>query len=78
MVSSRTPILPCIQDLEWIISHIDVDKCLINNVEGNCVGVFMSVEVNKYYNLMEPKVKLNIDFMVEIYEKHNTNKLLAS
>jgi hypothetical protein len=78
MVASRTPVLLCIEDLKCIINHMDVDKCLINDVQGKCVGVFMLVEVNKYYKLKEPEVKLNVDFVDKFYERHNANKLLAS
>jgi hypothetical protein len=78
MVASWTPVLPCINTLEWIIGHKYADKCLINDVEGNCVGVFLSVEVNKYYKLIEPEVRLNADFMVKFYEIHDIGRLLAS
>jgi hypothetical protein len=37
----------------------------------------MPVEVNKYYKLREPKVKINTNLMDEFCEKHNTNRLLA-
>jgi hypothetical protein len=47
MVASRTLVLPCIEALEWIISHTDVNKCLINDFQEQCVGVFLPVEVNK-------------------------------
>jgi hypothetical protein len=66
------------QTLEWILNHIDAGKCLINNVDGKCVGVFLSMEINKYDKLREPEVKLNTNFVVYFYEKHNTGKLLAS
>jgi hypothetical protein len=78
MVASRTRVMPCIETLEWILNHIDADKCLINNVEGQCVGVFLSMEINKYGKLRELEVKLNTDFVVYFYEKHNTGQLLAS
>jgi hypothetical protein len=51
---------------------------MINDEQGKCVGVFLPVEVNKYYKLRELEVRLNIDFVVAFYEKHDTNKLLAS
>jgi hypothetical protein len=31
-------------------------------------GVFLPVEVNKYYKLSEPKVRMNTDFVVNFYE----------
>jgi hypothetical protein len=37
-------------------------KCTFNNAEGKCVGVFLSVEVQKYYKLRDPKERLNTDF----------------
>jgi hypothetical protein len=78
MVACRTPIFPCIETLVWIIDHIDTEKCVINNVEGECVGVFLSVEDKKYYKLRDLEEKLNTDFVVKLYEHHNTRKLLAS
>jgi hypothetical protein len=40
MVACRTPVFPCIETLGWIIDHTDVMKCMVNNEEGECVGVF--------------------------------------
>jgi hypothetical protein len=77
-VACRTPIFPCIETLGWIIDHTDTDKCVINSVEGECIGVFLPVEVKKYYKLRDPEKRLNIDFVVKFYEQHNTNQLLAS
>jgi hypothetical protein len=78
MVASRTPTFPCIETLEWIIDHTKVEKCVIIDVADQFVGDFLPVEVNKYYKLREPEVRLNTNFMVKFYEKHNTNHLLAS
>jgi hypothetical protein len=77
-INSRTPVLPCIEILGWIIDHADTMKCTINNAEGECVGVFLPVEVQKYYKLRDPEERLNIDFVVKFYEYHDTNMLLAS
>jgi hypothetical protein len=40
MVAIITPIFPCIEVLKWLIDNIDTHKCLINNDNGGCVGVF--------------------------------------
>ena len=45
MVASRTLVFPYIELLKWIIDHIDIQKCLINDDNGECVGVFLLVEV---------------------------------
>ena len=78
MVASRTLVFPCIETLEWIINHTKVEKCVINDVDDQCVGVFLPMEVSKYYKLREPEVQLNIDFVVKFHEQHNTNQLLVS
>jgi hypothetical protein len=71
-VSIQTPFLPCIETLWWIIDHADTMKCTINNKEGKCVGVFLSVEVQKYYKLRDPEEILNTNFLVKFYEFHDT------
>jgi hypothetical protein len=53
-------------------------KCTINNEQGECVGVFLPTEVQKYYKLRDPEERLNTDFMVKFYEIHDTSRLLAS
>jgi hypothetical protein len=78
MVACRTPVLPCIETLGWIIDHTDAMKCTVNNEEGECVGVFLPVEVQKYYKLRDPEERLNTNFVVRFYEFHDTNRLLAS
>jgi hypothetical protein len=74
----RTPVLPCIKILGWIIHHAYMVKCTINNAEGECVGVFLPIEVQNYYKLRDPKERLNTYFVVKFYEYHDTNMLLAS
>jgi hypothetical protein len=45
MVASRTLVFPCIELLKWLIDHTDTQKCLINDDNGGCVGVFLPLEV---------------------------------
>jgi hypothetical protein len=73
MVASRTPVFPCIELLKWLIDHTDTQKCLINDDNGECVGVFLPVEVQKYYKLRDPEERLNTDFIVKLYECHDTS-----
>jgi hypothetical protein len=69
---------PCIDTVGWIINHTYTEKCVINNVEGECVRVFLIVVVQKYYKLRDLEERLNIEFEVKFYERHNTSQLLAS
>jgi hypothetical protein len=78
MVASRTFVLPSVETLDWIVNDTDAFFFLINDVKGKCVGVFLLVEVNKYYKLSKPRVRLNTNFMVQFYELHKTSELLAS
>jgi hypothetical protein len=78
MVACRTPVFPCIETLGWIIDHTDAQKCLINDENGGCVGVFLPTEVQKYYKIRDPEERLNTDFMVKFYEFHDTSRLMAS
>jgi hypothetical protein len=78
MVASRTPMFPCIELLKWLIDHIDTQFFLINDVNGECVEVFLSVEVQSYYNLRDPEEQMNIDFVVSFYESHDTGRVMAS
>jgi hypothetical protein len=50
---------------------------LINDDNGKCVGVFLPLEVQKYYKLNESGEKLNTDFVVSFYASHDTSKILA-
>jgi hypothetical protein len=60
MVARRTPVFPCIEFLKWLIDHIDSQKCLIKDNNGGCVGVFLPVEVQKYYKPRNLEERLNI------------------
>jgi len=77
-VAFQTLVLPYIETLGWIIDNTKTMKCTFNNEEGECVGVFLPIEVQKYYKLRDPEERLNIDFVVKFYEYHDTNRLLAS
>jgi hypothetical protein len=78
MVVSRTLVFPCIELLKWLIDHSDAHKCVINDDNGQIVGVFLPVEVQRYYKLREPDERLNKDFVVNFYQKHDTSKIMAS
>jgi hypothetical protein len=78
MVASRTLVFPCIELLKWIIDHTDAQRCLINDDNGGCVGVFLPVEVQSYYKLREPEERLSTEFVLSFYQKHDTNKIMAS
>jgi hypothetical protein len=64
--------------MSWIIEHIDMQKCLINDENDGCVKFFLPTEVHKYYKLRDPEERLNIVFMVKFYEFHDTIRLMAS
>jgi len=68
LVSARTPFLPCVDLLEWIIHHVNAKKCLLNNEDGECIGVFLLTKVRIYYKLKEAQVGLKKYFMVALYE----------
>jgi hypothetical protein len=55
MVARKTPVFPCIELLKWLIDHTDTQICLINDDNGECVRVFLPVEVQNYYKLREPE-----------------------
>jgi hypothetical protein len=78
MVASKTPIFPCIEVLKWLINHTDTQKILINDDNGGCVGVFLLVEVHKYYKLRDPEEWLNTNFVVKFYKCQDTRRVMAS
>jgi hypothetical protein len=78
MVASRTLVFLCIEVLKWLIDHIDGHKCLINDDNGGCVIFFLLIEFHKYYKIRDPEEWLNTDFVVNFYEFHDTNRLMAS
>jgi hypothetical protein len=45
MVVSKTPLFPYIEFFQWLIIHMDTQKFLINDDNGECVEVFLPVEV---------------------------------
>jgi hypothetical protein len=51
---------------------------LINDDNAECVRVFLALEVQGYYKLRDPEEQLNTDFIINFYEKHNTNRVMAS
>jgi hypothetical protein len=53
-------------------------KCVVNDDNGGCVGVFLPIEVHKYYKLRDPEERLNTEFVVKFYEFHDTSRLMAS
>jgi hypothetical protein len=78
MVACQTPVFPCIKILGWIIDHTYTMKFIVNNEEGECVGFFLPVEVQKYYKLRDLEERLNTEFVVKFYEFYDTSMLLAS
>jgi hypothetical protein len=77
MVASRTPVFPFVELLKFLTDHIDTQFSFINDENGECVEVFLPVEVQKYYKLIDPEEPLNIDFVVKFYECHDTGWVIA-
>ena len=77
MVARRTPIFSFIELLKWIIDHTNTQICMINDDNNECVGVFLPVEVQNYYKFREPEERLNTDFVIRFYEKHDTSKAMT-
>jgi hypothetical protein len=71
-------VFPCIELLKWLIDHTDAQKCLINDDNDECVGVFLPSEVQSYYKLREPEENMSTDFVVSFYAAHDTSKIMAS
>jgi hypothetical protein len=40
--------------------------------------MFLPVEVHKYYKLRDPEERLNTDFVVKLYQCHETRRVMAS
>jgi hypothetical protein len=78
MVASRISLFPCIELMQCLIDHMDTQNFLINDNNGECVGVFLPVEVQNYYKLKDPEEPLNIDFVVNFYEHHEIGRDMAS
>jgi hypothetical protein len=64
------------QDIYQEVFHST--SSLINDENGECVKVFLLVEVHNYYKLRDPKERLNTDFVVNFYECHDTSQVMAS
>jgi hypothetical protein len=41
LATTRAPVFPCIEAVEWIINHTNCRNCVINNEKGECIGVFL-------------------------------------
>jgi hypothetical protein len=78
MVAMKKLIYACVDLLEWIIHHSNAEKCLLNNKYGECIGVFLLIEVIAFYKLKDVEVRLNIDFILEFYECRNNGQFLTS
>jgi hypothetical protein len=46
-VVARTPIMPYLEALDWIIAHADVKHMTILNEEGRCIGSYFPSEIRK-------------------------------
>jgi hypothetical protein len=55
MVARRALVFPCTKLLKWLIDHKNMQRCLINDENGKCVGIFLPVEVHNYYKLRDPE-----------------------
>jgi hypothetical protein len=51
MVARRTLVFPCTELLKWLIDYNDAHKCVINDDNGQIIGVFLPIEVQRYFKL---------------------------
>jgi len=52
-------IVPYYDTVQWIISHIDISKCIVANSSGQIVGSFRLEDVHNMYKLDRPMAKLD-------------------
>jgi hypothetical protein len=77
-VMAREPVMPCIELMEWVISHTKSQDCKIVNDQGECIGSFLPQDMAICYKLPDPDESLTKDFMISFYEQYDTNKILNS
>jgi hypothetical protein len=54
----RVPIMPCIELMEWVISHTKAQDCKIVNDQGECIGSFLPQDIDICYKLLDPDESL--------------------
>jgi hypothetical protein len=78
MVAARAPNFPCIEALEWIISHVGIKNCIINDEQGKYIGTFLLLEISKYEKLLKPDVLFNTNFETTFLKQHDVVKIVVS
>jgi hypothetical protein len=71
-VASRAPVMPCVELMEWVISHTKAQNCRIVNDKGECIGSFLPQDINTYYKFPDPDESLTKDFVISFYEWYDT------
>ena len=59
----RTPVLPCLDVVEWITRKIDHQHQSILNVEGKVVANYKPSMINQIYHLKEATVKVSPEWL---------------
>ena len=59
----NTPVLPCLDVIEWITRKIDHQHQSILNVEGKVVANYKPSMINQMYHLKEATVKVSLEWL---------------
>jgi hypothetical protein len=62
--------------MEWIINYTKSHECKIMNEQGECIWSFHPQDMDFFYKLPSPDESLTKEFVIEFYEKYDTNNVL--
>jgi len=77
-IATRTPIMPCLEDIEWVIMNTYIDNRTILNDEGRCIAYYQLSELEKYCRLHQPEKYMITGFVEKFHRDNDIKKSLAS
>ena len=67
----KTPVLPCLDVIEWITRKVDHENRAILNYEDKSVASYKASVLNQIYHFREAHIKVTLEWMKQMNESAN-------
>jgi hypothetical protein len=68
-VAAHAAVFPCVDEITWILKHVDLDNIYILNTRGDPITSFQVTDLEKYYHLEKGTQKLDEELLIKFPHK---------
>lgn len=76
-ISCKLSMMPCVDTIEWISSHMDDKKLVLQSESGDGIVIYYGHDMHTFYNMLKPREYVNTTFYTR-WANLNTGEIIKS